>query len=518
MKLSFVSRPRLVGLAGLMAVALFLFLVARFWHPVYGFSVFFQLDASNDELKITAFRELPVYVHRDTGPYDGLYYAQIAQDPTLRDPELPRAMDNLSYRARRILPSALAWILGAGQPAWIVHAYSLINVMAWLALALLLWRLLAVRDARSGFAWAGVMFSAGALSSVRLALTDLPALTLIAAALLAGERGRRRLATALLATSGLARETSLLAFAGMDTRPWISLRNLGRGLLVVAPLAAWLVYVRWQVGPADAGWANLAIPGWGLVEKWVEAVGALFTVDNAPLVGTTLLATLGLTVQLAFIAQRPRFLDPWWRIGAAYTVLLLFLDTAVWEGFPGAATRVLLPLQLAFNVLAIRTRAAVVWLVLGNLSVFSGLIALRDVPYPADELATQRVDGVRAIVRFDDGWYGREHTRSHVWLWTGRGGKLSLETLPPITRKLRVEFGLRSLSPRTVVLRQYGREVWRGESTPVHTRRAAVIWLAAGQAELEFATDTPGDREGEAAGGRELAFALYDVTLALPPP
>ncbi len=221
MKLSFVSRPRLVGLAGLMAVALFLFLVARFWHPVYGFSVFFQLDASNDELKITAFRELPVYVHRDTGPYDGLYYAQIAQDPTLRDPELPRAMDNLSYRARRILPSALAWILGAGQPAWIVHAYSLINVMAWLALALLLWRLLAVRDARSGFAWAGVMFSAGALSSVRLALTDLPALTLIAAALLAEERGRRRLATALLATSGLARETSLLAFAGMDTRPWI---------------------------------------------------------------------------------------------------------------------------------------------------------------------------------------------------------------------------------------------------------------------------------------------------------
>jgi len=518
MKPSFLSRPRLIGLAGWVAVALFLVLVARFWHPVYGFSAFFQLDAPNDELKITAFRELPVYVHRDTGGYDGLYYAQIAHDPTLRDPELPRAMDNFSYRARRILPSALAWIFGAGQPAWIVHTYSLINVAAWLALAFLLWRLLAVCDARSGFAWAGVMFSAGALSSVRLALTDLPALTLIAAALLAEERGRGRLGTALLALSGLARETALLAFAGMGTRPWISLRNLTRGLVVAAPLVAWLIYVRWQVGPADAGWANLFIPGWGLVEKWMEAVGALFTVDHAPLVWTTLLATLGLTVQLVFIARRPRLLDPWWRIGAAYAVLLLFLGTAVWEGFPGAATRVLLPLQLAFNVLAVRTRAAVIWLVLGNLSVFSGLLALRDVPHPADELTTQRVDGVMATVRFDDGWYGREHTRSHVWLWTGRGGKLTLETLPPITRKLRVEFGLRSLSPRTVILRQYGREVWRGESTPIRTRQAAVIWLAAGQAELEFGTDAPGDREGEAEGGRELAFALYDVTLALPQP
>lgn len=518
MKPPFVSRPRLIGLAGWVAVALFLGLVARFWHPVYGFSVFFQLDAPNDELKITAFRELPVYVHRDTGGYDGLYYAQIAHDPTLRDPELPRAMDNFSYRARRILPSALAWIFGAGQPGWIIHTYSLINVAAWLALSFLLWRLLAVCDARSGLAWAGVMFSAGALSSVRLALTDLPALTLIAAALWATERGRGRLATALLATSGLARETALLAFAGTATRPWISLHNVGRGLLVAGPLAAWLIYVRWQVGPADAGWANLAIPGWGLLEKWTEAVGAIVTVDDAPLVWTTLLATLGLTVQLVFIARRPRLLDPWWRIGAAYTVLLLFLGTAVWEGFPGAATRVLLPLQLAFNILAVRTRAAMVWLVLGNLSVFSGLLALRDVPYPADELTTQRVGGVRATIRFDDGWYGREHTRSHVWLWTGAGGKLSLETLPPVTRKLRVEFGLRSLSPRTVIVRQHGREVWRGESTPTRTRTSVVIWIAAGQAELEFATDTPGDREGELAGGRELAFALYDVTLRLAQP
>ena len=32
-------------------------------------------------------------MHRDNGGYDGLYYAQIALDPTLQDSELPRAMD-----------------------------------------------------------------------------------------------------------------------------------------------------------------------------------------------------------------------------------------------------------------------------------------------------------------------------------------------------------------------------------------------------------------------------------------
>src|ERR1051326_8903385 len=162
--------------AGIAAVVLFLALGARFWHPVYGFTAFLQLDASNDALKIAAFREHPVYVYRNTGGYDGLYYAQIAYHPLLDSPELKPAIDSLAYRAQRILPAALAWILSAGNPAVIVHVYSLLNVVAWLALAGLLWRLLDVNDTRDLLAWIGVMFSAGALSSVRYALTDLVAL------------------------------------------------------------------------------------------------------------------------------------------------------------------------------------------------------------------------------------------------------------------------------------------------------------------------------------------------------
>ena len=111
------THRRLVRAAGLAAAVFFLVLVARFWHPVYGFTSLIQLDGTNDDLKIAAFREHPVFVYPGAAGYDGLYYAQIAYDPTLRSPELPRAMDNFAYRARRILPPALAWLFAAGQPA-----------------------------------------------------------------------------------------------------------------------------------------------------------------------------------------------------------------------------------------------------------------------------------------------------------------------------------------------------------------------------------------------------------------
>ena len=109
-----------------------------------------------------------------------------------------------AYSAPFSTPAASPY-RAAGNPAWIVHVYSLLNVAAWLALAVLLWRLLAVQSARGWLAWAGVLFSTGALSSVRLALTDLVALAILTGALLAAERGRRGWALGSVAAAGLAR-------------------------------------------------------------------------------------------------------------------------------------------------------------------------------------------------------------------------------------------------------------------------------------------------------------------------
>ena len=505
--------------SAVLAVALFLTLVAQFWHPVYGLTALIQLDAPNDDLKISAFRANPVYVHRDTGGYDGLYYAQIAYDPTLRSTELPRAMDNFSYRARRILPSAVAWVFSAGQPAAIVHVYSFLNVVTWLFVAALLWRLLGVTDVRGWLAWAGVLFSAGALSSVRLALTDLPMLALLSLAVIAAERARPRTAIAWLASAALARETALLGASGLITRPWISVKNARTCTFVVAPLFGWLAYIRWRLGPADSGWANFTLPLAGYAEKIATTIVDLYYLDDALLAWTTFLAVVGLTVQAVFIVSRwCQFNDAWWRIGAAYTALMAMIGTAVWEGYPGACTRVLLPLSLAFNLLAHRTRAAFAWLILGNLGVGAGFLVLRDFPVNTHELFAGRSGGAATVIQIGTGWFGAEHARKHVWSWSSGRSQLALRTWADAPVQAQLDFGLRSLAPRTVILRSPERELWRGQVGEKTTRFSIPLRLEPGDTRLEFSTDSPATRESPKADARALAFALYDPRLSVPNP
>ena len=513
------QRRWFVRATGVVAVLVFLGLVARFRHPVYGFTAFLQLDASNDDTKIAAFRAIPIYVYRDTGGYDGLYYAQIAYHPSLSAAELRPAVDGLAYRARRILAPLLAWTLGLGNPAWIVHVYSILNVAAWLLLAAFLWRLLAVRDVRGWLAWAGVLFSAGALCSVRYALPDLVALTALAGAMLLLERNRPGGALTALAAAGLARETSLVALTGFWERPWFSRRNALRALIAVAPLLAWVAYIQWRIGYGGTGPRNFAWPITGWAEKWLDTIAAIRTEGDLLPVLTTLLATFGLTVQAAFFLTHQRWENLWWRVGAGYVVLLLFLGAAVWEGFPGAATRVLLPLGLAFNVLAHRNRAPLWWLFAGNLTVAAGLLALKDVPRDLTELAAARAHGTACVASLGDGWYGQERTSRHTWVWSRGHATIALQAWPKGKQSLRLDFSARSLTPRTMLIRQAGLELWRGKVGVEYLLRQSVpVQLTGGQATLEFDTDAPAAREGPNAGSRLLAFALYDARLGVPEP
>jgi len=64
--------------------------------------------------------------------------------------------------------------------------------------------------------------------------------------------------------------------------------------------------------------------------------------------------------------------DPWWRLGASYAVLMMFLGSAVWEGYPARPRACFCPLGLAFNVLChADTTAVVAVLFLGNLTLLS---------------------------------------------------------------------------------------------------------------------------------------------------
>jgi hypothetical protein len=498
-------------------VAAFLVLAGRFWHPYYGFTKFVQLDEADARSGIAEVRENPVFVYEGFNGYDGAAYTQIAFYPLLDSPELKTAVGNVPYRARRILGSALAWLLAGGNPARVASLYAGLNIAVWLILAIVLWRLLAVNDARSWVAWAGVMFSAGALHSVRLALTDLLAATLAVAAVGLGERGRAGCSLGVLAAAGLARETALAAVVGLWRGPWLALRpwlsNTIRAVVVAVPLALWILYIRWKAGPADQGFGNFTWPVVAWVEKWGATFGDYARhPDFRWLNTTTLLALIALTAQAVFFLRCRRIENPWWRVGVTGVAMMALLGTSVWEGHPGAATRVLLPMGVAFSVLAVRERAGWGWLMAGGLTVFSGVQALWHVPDDPRELGAGGFSSGAYVAKLSDGWYGVERHRSAAWAWSAKEGTLLVEVSPPAAGSLHVRLKVRAISPRELHVRQGDAIVWHG-TVDTQTRWIETPVTARDQRKvsLTLSSDAAGVRENDQPNARALGFAVYGV-------
>jgi hypothetical protein len=506
-------------IAGVAAVMAFAILAGRFWHPYYGFTKFVQLDEPDARNGIPEIRAHPVFVYEGFNGYDGAAYTQIAFHPLLDSPHLKDAVGNVPYRARRILGSALAWLIARGDPARIASIYAGLNLVVWLGLAGLLWRVLEVRDARTWLAWAGVMFSAGALHSVRLALTDLLAATLVTAAIALAERRRMTGALGTLAAAGLARETALANVVGLWLGPWTSgrawLRNIGRGVAVLIPLLAWILYIRWKAGPADQGFGNFSWPVSSWIEKWSDTLADYVRQpDFRWLNTTTLCALVALTAQAAFIMIRRRGEDRWWRVGASGVVMMAVLGTSVWEGHPGAATRVLLPMSVAFAVFAVRENASPPWLVAGGLSVLSGVLALWHVPHDPRELAAGRWGAGAYIVRLDEGWHGVERERRSAWAWSARAGTLAIETSPRASRPVHLRLRVRALTPRALVVGQGAEEGWHGlVGTRLEWIEIPVTPDPNGRVRIQLRSDAPAVPENSGPASRGLGFAVYGVEL-----
>jgi hypothetical protein len=514
-------RDRRLPLAAVVAVGCFAILAGRFWHPYYGFTKFLQFEQTVPG-RAPVVREAtaaPIFRYPPEHVYDGAMYVQLAFHPLLDSPELKPAIDNLSYRARRMLGGTLAWLAAGGRADRIAHTYAALNVVVWLVFAVVLWRLLPVTDARAFVAWAALLFSSGALFSVRLALTDLLSVTLLALALLLVERGRLRAGLAALATGSLARETVLLGVVGWWRGPWLAprswLRNALWSIAVAVPLGLWLIYVRSKSGEAEPGLGNFTLPVAGFLTKWSESVANLGRHPEFRwLMITTLLAVAGLTAQAVYIATRRQTDDPWWRIGIVSVALMLLLGQAVWEGHPGAATRVLLPLSLAFTVLAVRQRASLAWLVLGALPVCSGVTALWNVPHDATEIGAGRHEHGAYLVRLGDGWYGPERQGRNTWAWTANRGALDVESQHTVDTTNRLRVGVRAMTDRRVEIRQGDVVLWSGMAgKTLQTVDVAGVRLAGGRATLEFSSAAPPERESASADARGLGFAVYNVRL-----
>jgi hypothetical protein len=364
---------RLWRVFAVLCSALFLASVARFYHPGLGFSALLIIGQAPPEHRIPQLNAVPHFEYGPGGEYDGAMYVQIAMVPLLRDPAIDHALDAPSYRARRILFCWTAYLLGLGRPAWIVQAYALQNVLSWLLLAWLITRWFPLTGARSFALWAGTMFSHGLMISTRMSLLDGPSLLLLACAAAAAERGRTLLSAAITGIAALGRETNLLGGLLLrwpnGTRDW--LRTIAAVLLIVLPLLVWQDYL-WSIyrGTSTAETANqFTLPFAGYLQKWQTTFGGS-RMDAGMIVRQTLVL-VALSAQAAFVLWTRRWRTPWWRLAAAYALLMLCVNWAVWEGYIGAITRVTLPLKLGFNVLLARehTRGFWWWAALGNMDL-----------------------------------------------------------------------------------------------------------------------------------------------------
>lgn len=515
------STLRLPFLRGWLArggwMLLFAWLALRFWHPYYGLTQFLQIDALMAAEIVPALREAPIFIAPGEGSYDGGYYAQIATTPALDREVLLPAIDDAGYRARRILLGALAWVLGGGEAVKVVHVYAALNVALWFVLAVVLGRIFPADTARASFAWVALLFSAGVLFSVRLALTDLAALLLTAGAVLLAERGRSGSAAGVIGLAALTRETAVLALATLWSRASEAIRGKGRTVLVLLaallPLTLWLLYVRHALGGSGTGQRNLTWPLAGWLWRWPELLGGHATTGNPLLVAECVLEHVALTVQAAYLLWRREVRCPWWRLGAAYLLLLVVMGHAVWGGFPNAATRVLLPLTLAFNVRAVRDRARWAWLVLGNLSILAGLHALWQPPGTPNQLPMPSSWSSRHLLETDARWSVAEWTSKHRWAWCAETGGLEVRSWPH-RPTVHLALEVRGATPRELEVRHGGAVVWRG---PIGDRPQWVtlppLPTERGRVRLELHSPSPPLAEGADNTARRISFACFGARL-----
>jgi len=514
-----------VCVAYVAVLSAFAWTCSEFYLPGKGFTCLIDFGDRVSASFLPEVRATGHFEHPNSLGYDAQYYAQIAMRPRLDDPVLRHAVDNLGYRARRILFCWTAYILAGGNPVRALQIYSVQNIAAWFLLAFLLLRWFPPVSWGNWARWAGVLFSFGLIVSVRESLVEGPSLLLIAAGMALLECRRPWLAATVFGVSGLGRETNLLSAGTLVRRGHPASGWLKAGaqvLLVVLPLAVWVWTLRHWLGDAGSlGVRNFALPLSAYLAKWGEIARAGEAGLGWIASGSAFLL-VAMTVQGIFFSLRPRWSDPWWRLGMAYALLMTVLGSAVWEGYPGAAARVLLPMNLAFNVLVPRGRAWWIVLLLGNLTVLVSPEALN--PPGRESFVVEGPRGLRIVpdsgriveAVFDSNWFLPEKSRFAFWRWSQGSAGLLLRNPHPFPIRADLSFDLRSDDRRSVRLLRDGRVIWEGSLAPHKSLPVEIanVRLAPGDTAWSFETGPPA-RSNNPDDPRLLGFSLRNLTLKL---
>jgi hypothetical protein len=230
---------------------------------------------------------------------------------------------------------------------------------------------------------------------------------------------------------------------------------------------------------------------------------------------------VGLLAQFLFFLFRMRWKDPWWRLGASYALLLVFLGDAVWENYPSAAARVLLPMTVAFNILVPRKGLWPVLLVIGNLGIFGSADLLKPPgreSYVVEGPRSLRINtlngkGIEAIYG-PKNWWMPEKSRWEYWRWGMGDCRVTLRNPMPFPVEADVTFRLRSVDRRGAIVTLAGKPAWKDTLEPAEVRPVSLsgVELPPGDTELLFRSDRPPAYPGN-DDHRRLTFSVRDLEI-----
>ena len=321
---------------------------------------------------------------------------------------------------------------------------------------------------------------------------------------------------AVLAMAGLVRETSVLCAAAFlperrTGRDW--LRAGTAAALCVTPTLIWAIILSHHYG-GGAGSRNFDLPFVSFGKKLAEVYRGWRRSGFDLYTRTELFAVVALATQAAFLLFRPKLELVWWRIGAVFALLWIVLGWAVWESSPSAAARAVLPMTLAFNVLAPRGRRALLLLVLGNLTVLSAFDILQMVP------TEKTTFGYGVTSHYRSGWWDSERRGQRTWRWASGSADLTLSNPTSRTFRATLDFEIASVSPRTVTLHVADEQVPDRSISLVSTKRLPERYgpfaLPPGDTTITFSTAEPAWVES-VTSKRPLTFSIYDFHAVIVP-
>jgi hypothetical protein len=326
------------------------------------------------------------------------------------------------------------------------------------------------------------------------------------------QTGRLKTTAGLFAAACLTRETSVLGgLVVFQANTWR--QRIINGAIIIVPLALWFFYVS-RIFPSNPNsLQNFDWPLTALGSKISDTFSAVIDQPHDKLAWAAVGAIVGITVQSVWLLVRPQPRNPWWQLGIGYVLLLIILGSPTLEGFPGAVTRLLLPLHLAFNMLAPRTRSGLLLIIVGNLSIFVGGYMLTQGPRDTFELRHAHQPDGPVIVHIGEGWNGVERNDLHTWSWSGGEGRIRVQRFTNSSEPAPVSiiFTLVGEVGCDVTIRQGDKMLWAGftEKPGVTVTLRDIELDSSGRAWLDF--HTAGPVRVEEGTDRRLAFAVYNV-------